>query len=61
MGHRNPHFAPGSGSVIRKALQQLEAAGLVEKTKKGRIVTAKGRRLIEEISESIMKRQAKAQ
>ena len=58
MGHRNPHFAPGSGSVIRKALQQLEGAGLVEKSKKGRVLTKKGRQLLEEISESIVKRQA---
>jgi small subunit ribosomal protein S19e len=60
MGHRNPHFYPGSGSVIRKALQQLEAAGLIEKTRKGRVVTEKGRRLLEEMSESILKRQVKA-
>ncbi|MEM0481636.1 MAG: 30S ribosomal protein S19e [Nitrososphaerota archaeon] len=58
MGHRNPHFAPGSGSVIRKALQQLEGAGLIEKSKKGRVLTKKGRQLLEEISDSILKRQA---
>ncbi|HVL88211.1 MAG TPA: 30S ribosomal protein S19e [Candidatus Thermoplasmatota archaeon] len=36
----------GSGSVAREALQQLEAAGLVEPVKgQGRRVTAKGRKL----------------
>ncbi|MCS7145187.1 MAG: 30S ribosomal protein S19e [Nitrososphaerota archaeon] len=58
MGHRNPHFAPGSGSVVRKALQQLEAAGLVEKTKKGRFLTRRGRELLEEMSGTILKKQA---
>ncbi|MEM3120149.1 MAG: 30S ribosomal protein S19e, partial [Nitrososphaerota archaeon] len=58
MGHRNPHFAPGSGSVIRKALQQLEAAGLVEKSRKGRVLTKRGKQLLEEVSETILKRQA---
>jgi small subunit ribosomal protein S19e len=36
-GKRLEHHVKGSGSIIRKILQQLEAAGLVEKTKKGRI------------------------
>jgi len=58
MGHRRPHFAPGSGSVIRKALQQLEAAGLVEKTRHGRVITRKGRQLLEEIGDTILKKEA---
>lgn len=58
MGHRNPHFAPGSGSVIRKALQQLEAAGLVTKSKKGRALSRRGRELLEELSETLLKKQA---
>ncbi|GEM_PF-813315 len=57
MGHRNPHFAPGSGSVIRKALQQLEAAGLLQKSKKGRVLTRKGSKLLEEIGETLLRRQ----
>lgn len=58
MGHRNPHFAPGSGSVIRKALQQLESAGLLEKSKRGRILTKRGRKLLEEIGEALLRRQS---
>ncbi len=38
----------GSGSIARKALQQLEAAGLVQNVQsQGRIVTAKGRSLMD--------------
>jgi len=35
------------GSIIRKGLQALEAAGLVAKKKKGREITAAGRRLLD--------------
>jgi len=42
-GHKPEHKFRGSGSVIRKLLQQLEAAGFVRKDKKkGRIITEKG-------------------
>lgn len=42
-GHKPPKFYKGSGSIIRRALQQLEEAGLVIKTKdNGRQLTAKG-------------------
>ncbi|PUA31040.1 MAG: 30S ribosomal protein S19e [Candidatus Terraquivivens tikiterensis] len=55
-GFRPPVFAKGSGSVIRKALQQLEAAGLLRKDgKKGRTLTAKGRELLEEAAKVISK------
>jgi small subunit ribosomal protein S19e len=38
----------GSGSIVREALQQLEAAGLVENVKgEGRRVTAKGRSFLD--------------
>jgi len=59
VGHGHPRFAPGSGSIIRKALQQLEAAGLLVKDKKGRSISEKGRKLLEEISSSLAKKQAK--
>lgn len=59
VGHGHPRFEPGSGSIIRKALQQLESAGLLVKDKKGRVISAKGRKLLEEISYSLMKRQEK--
>lgn len=47
-GVKPEHFAKGSGAIIRKALQQLEKAGLVEKVEKeGRQVTNKGRSLLD--------------
>jgi len=40
--------AKGSGSILRKAVQQLEAAGYVQKTDKtGRVVAGPGRALLD--------------
>jgi len=58
-GHRPPKFAKGSGAIIRKILQQLEDAGLVQKAdKKGRILTPKGRELLEEAAKIVLKAEA---
>lgn len=50
-GMRPERFRRGGGSIIRKALQQLEAAGLIQKSssnkRKGREVTAKGKSLLD--------------
>jgi small subunit ribosomal protein S19e len=54
MGVRPAHFQKAGGSHIRKILQQLESAGLVEKADiKGRIVSAKGRSLLDAMSNQI--------
>ena len=46
----------GSGVIIRKALQQLEAAGFVEPlNNKGRIVTGEGRGLLDRLSSQVKK------
>ncbi|MCD6547076.1 MAG: 30S ribosomal protein S19e [Nanoarchaeota archaeon] len=54
-----PHFKKASGKIIRNILQQLEAAGLVEKTeikgRKGRIITNKGKSLIDKLAAQIKK------
>jgi len=48
------HAAKASGAVIRKLLQQLEAAGFVETFQtSGRKVTKKGRQLLEELAEEV--------
>ncbi|MEM2320932.1 MAG: 30S ribosomal protein S19e [Candidatus Bathyarchaeia archaeon] len=48
------HAAKGGGAIIRKALQQLEKAGLVQIIKgKGRVVTPEGRRLLDSLSADI--------
>jgi small subunit ribosomal protein S19e len=55
-GVRPEHVAKASGAIIRKGLQQLEAASLVETFKtSGRRVTKKGRKLLEELSEEVAK------
>lgn len=44
----------GSGSVVRESLQQLEAAGLIQPVKgEGRVVSAKGRSLLDNSAHSV--------
>lgn len=52
-GVRPEHFYKGGGAIIRKILQQLEEAGLVEKTPKGRVLTSKGRSLLDRLAANI--------
>ena len=50
-GSRPDHFSKGGGSIIRKALQQLEAAGLVEHDKgTGRQLTSQGRSFLDKLA-----------
>ena len=62
-GYQPPTFKKGSGSVIRKALQQLEKAGLifqaVKKGHKGRIITPKGKSLMDKVASSIVQKSPK--
>ncbi|ADM28211.1 SSU ribosomal protein S19E [Ignisphaera aggregans DSM 17230] len=52
-GSAPPHFRKCGGSNIRKILQQLEAAHLVMKTPKGRVISGEGRRLLDRIANEI--------
>jgi small subunit ribosomal protein S19e len=55
-GMKPEHARKGSGSIIRKAVQQLEVAGLVEPLRKrGRVVTGNGRRMLDRLSAEIKK------
>jgi len=50
------HVAKAGGTIIRKALQQLEASGLVKSSKpRGRRVTQEGRKLLQELAEELKK------
>jgi small subunit ribosomal protein S19e len=47
------HHRDAAGSPIRKVLQQLEQAELVSKTPKGRVLTPKGRAMLDKASMEI--------
>jgi len=47
----------GSGSIIRRALQQLEAAGFVAKVKgKGRVITPKGQSFLDNTAYEVLQK-----
>jgi len=53
-GHKPEHSFPASGSVVRKSFQQLEKAGFVKTEKgKGRLITPKGQKFLNEIAKSL--------
>ena len=52
-GVRPEHFYPGGGAIIRKILQQLEEAGLAQKTPRGRMLTPRGRSLLDKLAYEI--------
>lgn len=63
-GVKPEHVRMGGGAIIRKAIQQLETAGLVESSRnKGRVLTKEGRQLLDslstEIKEKLEKKRAK--
>jgi small subunit ribosomal protein S19e len=65
-GRRDDGSAPyhprrGSRSIAREAMQQLEAMGYVAKAeKKGRVITAAGRKLLDNVSHELLLELAKA-
>lgn len=55
-GVKPEHAVKASGNVIRKALQQLANAGLVQiVASKGRSMSPKGRKLVKEVAEDLHK------
>ena len=60
-GVKPEHAVKAGGSNIRKSLQQLEAAGLVQTTRpQARKMTPKGRKLLQEVAEDLQKELVKA-
>ncbi len=54
MGVRPAHFRKSGGNIIRTLFQQMESAGLVQKDGiKGRVVSPKGRSLLDALSSQI--------
>lgn len=54
-GSRPNAFRKGSGSVLRKSLQQLEAAGLVIHDKTGRRISPAGMSFLDNLSQEVSK------
>jgi small subunit ribosomal protein S19e len=53
-GVKPEHAAKAGGSIVRKALQQLETAGYIETFKpRGRRLTREGRKLLQELAEEL--------
>lgn len=56
-GTKKEHFYKGSGSILRKSLQQLEKAGFVKFAEKGvhkgRVITPKGKSFLDKIATQI--------
>jgi len=52
-GAAKEHSRRAGGSIIRKALQQLESAGFVEKKGTGRIIAKKGRAFVDNTAKSL--------
>ncbi len=50
-GHAPAHFKKAPGNMIRKTMQQLEKAGLVEKQKKGRALSKQGKKFLDKVAE----------
>ncbi|HIE53905.1 MAG TPA: 30S ribosomal protein S19e [Chromatiaceae bacterium] len=52
-GVRPERHTPAGGSTIRKAMQELEKAGLMVKEKAGRRLSAKGRQFLDSIAKEV--------
>ena len=59
VGYTLAHHRDSGSSNLRKIIAQLQAAGLLQKTTKGRIVSPEGRRLLDKLSTEIFKEMAK--
>ncbi|MHB8568065.1 MAG: 30S ribosomal protein S19e [Nitrososphaerales archaeon] len=60
IGYSVGHHRDAGGSAIRKAIQQLESAGLIAKQgHKGRVLTGKGVSLVDRTSTEILKELSK--
>lgn len=58
-GHQPAHHTKGSGNIVRKVLQQLDAAGLTRQVDvqghKGRILTPQGKSLLDKAATAVQK------
>ena len=58
-GVKKSHFYKGSGSILRKIIQQLEKEGFVKtdlkSLRRGRLITAKGKKFLDDVAGKISK------
>ncbi len=54
-------FKRGSSLILRKAMLQLQKAGLVSKAESGRVLTAKGRSLMDRLATTTSRELVKAE
>jgi small subunit ribosomal protein S19e len=54
-GYKPERFGMAGGNIIRKGLQQLEKSGYVKKGKKGREITPKGQKSLDNMAYKISK------
>lgn len=59
IGYNLDHHKDAGGAIIRKALQQLEASGYVEKKKKGRMISNEGMKRVDRLATEIFKETTK--
>ena len=55
LGYQPARSRRAGGNILRKILQQLEAAGFVSKDKKGRKITAKGHKFVDAVATEVKK------
>jgi len=55
------HKVKGSGKIVRTILQQLDKLGFTRRTRKGRIITPKGKSFVDKCASEVAKELAKAQ
>ena len=58
-GSRPTQFRKGSGSILRKSLQQLEAAGLIIHDKTGRRISPQGMSFMDNLARSLVQQAEK--
>ncbi|VFJ13345.1 30S ribosomal protein S19e [Candidatus Nitrosocosmicus franklandus] len=55
IGYNLDHHKDAGGAIIRKALQQLELSGYVEKKAKGRVISNEGMKRLDRLATEIFK------
>ena len=55
LGYNLDHHCDAGGSIVRKALQQLESTGYLTKKKQGRLMSDEGMKKVDRLATEIFK------